>query len=146
MNYSGSCHCKNIQLVFQTEIPNADIQPRVCTCNFCTKHNAVYISDPQGDLTVTVENAQHISSYQHGTNTAGFIVCNQCGVFAVALSKIKGRVYAVLNTRTLDSATFTNPPQQFDYDGESTEERLKRRSRNWIGQVTLENCGDSLLN
>ncbi|MDP6264871.1 MAG: hypothetical protein QGG98_06420 [Pseudomonadales bacterium] len=137
--YSGSCHCGNIQLEFTTKIPHSEIQPRICTCSFCSKHNAVYISDPKGDLAVSVENPLEISAYQHGTNTAGFIVCKQCGVFAVALSKINRKVHAVLNVRTMDGAAFVNAPQLFDYDGEAKEERLARRSRNWIGQVTLEN-------
>jgi hypothetical protein len=85
---------------------------------------------------VNVGDASLVSRYAFGTKTAEFHVCARCGVVPVVTSRIEGRLYAVVSVNAFDgvdpslvrraSATF---------EGESEEDRLARRQRNWIADV-----------
>ncbi len=55
---SGSCHCGNI--TFEASVPNTicGYRPRVCDCDFCSKHGEAYLSDKNGKLSVTANNQE----------------------------------------------------------------------------------------
>jgi hypothetical protein len=76
----GKCHCGNISFSLAWEPTPAEIQARVCTCSFCTKHGGVWTSYPRGALEVTVRDPAIVSKYAHGTRTAEFHVCARCGI------------------------------------------------------------------
>jgi len=63
----------------------------------------------------------------------------KCGAVPFVTSEIEGKMYAVINVNTLegfDPGRFDESPS--DFDGEDRENRLDRRSRTWIPDVTLE--------
>jgi hypothetical protein len=77
--------------------------------------------------------------YEFGTKTAQFHVCMDCGVVPVVTSLIDGRIYAVVNVNAFDDVEarlLKRSPASFD--GESEGDRLARRQRNWIGNVTFD--------
>jgi len=85
-----------------------------------------------------VKRRELVSQYAFGTRTAHFHVCRLCGVVPVATSEIEGRVFAVVNVNA-----FSNVPAAMlrhsaaSFDGEDTSDRLARRARNWIGDVSF---------
>ena len=83
-----------------------------------------------------------VSRYRFGTESADFLVCRQCGVVPVAISRIDGTNYAVVNTNTFDRRDkLMGETAITDFDGELIGDRLARRTRNWIADVSIVNAG-----
>jgi hypothetical protein len=134
----GRCHCGNISFTLDWDPSPAEIPARACGCSFCTKHGGVWTSCPDGVLRVLVNDPAQASAYAFGTRTAEFHVCRTCGIVPVATSRIEGRLYAVVSVNAfedLDPSRIRRAPSSFE--GESEEDRLARRRRNWIGNVEL---------
>jgi hypothetical protein len=79
-----------------------------------------------------------VSRYRFATNTADFFVCRRCGVVPFVTSEIEGELFAVVNVNTFDAVD----PTVFEssvtnFDGELREDRLARRARTWIRNVTI---------
>ncbi len=139
----GGCHCGNIRFTFHWPGGPGPIPVRACGCAFCTKHGGVWTSHPEGRLGVRVRDAGSLGRYRFGTATADFHVCATCGVVPLVSSEIDGRAYAVVNVNcfeNVDAAELDRAPA--DFEGESTEHRLARRKRNWIGEVAFEVADD----
>jgi len=135
---TGNCHCGNVEFYFYTDKVVGELPVRACTCTFCIKHAARYTSDPAGHIKVVIHESKFLSSYRHGTGTADFLVCSRCGVCPLVLCLINDELHAVVNINALeDIAMFTQPAKSVDYDGETQQQRLVRRKKNWISQVTV---------
>lgn len=138
MELRGRCHCGNIDLVLHWTGDPHGIPARACGCTFCTAHGAVWTCHPQARLEVTIREPAHVSEYAFGTETAQFRVCTRCGVVPLSTSTIDGVVYAVVNVRTLQGVDPGDLRHaSADFDGEALEDRLARRSRNWIADVRV---------
>jgi len=136
--FDGGCYCGNIRFTFVWPEAGETIPTRACSCTFCRKHGGVYTSHPDARLDVTVEDAGKVEKYRFGTGTADFHICRTCGVMPVITCSMDGTLHAVVNVNTLNGvepSAFT--PATADFDGETTEDRLARRKRNWVGTVTM---------
>lgn len=136
MRIHGSCHCGNIAYVLDWEPDPLSIPARACGCTFCQRHGARWTAHPAARLRTSLRDADRVTAYAFGTGTAEFRVCACCGVVPLAISRIDGRDYAVVNVNT-----FTDVPpsllqvQPVDFDGEDETVRLERRKRHWIADV-----------
>lgn len=133
----GGCHCGAVRYSLEWPEPPAVIPARRCGCSFCTRFNGIWTSHPGARLEMRVAGDVPMSRYRFGTRTADFRFCSRCGVALLATCEIGGSTRAVLNVNTLDE----DQKIEFDssdscFDGESLEQRLARRGRNWIGTVT----------
>ena len=138
MRILGSCHCGNIAFELDWTPEPTEIPARACTCSFCAAHGGVWTACPGGALRITQRDSGRISNYTFGTKTAQFHVCAICGVVPVVTSRIDGHLYAVVNVNTFQDVAphmLSRAPVTFDNEGET--ERLARRKRNWIGDVTF---------
>jgi hypothetical protein len=142
MLISGSCHCGNISFDLTWQPEPTEIPARACTCSFCTKHGGVWTSCPSGSLKVAVKDPALVSRYVFGTKTAQFHICSSCGVVPVVISRIDGRLYAVVSVNALEgvqSSLVRHAPASFEE--ESEDARLARRRRSWIAQVEYVESG-----
>lgn len=139
MLISGRCHCGNITFTLDWKPEPTEIPARACTCTFCTKHGGVWTSCPTGSLSIVVRNPSQVSRYAFGTETADFHICTQCGVVPVVTSEIDGKLFAVVNVNTFENvdASLLNHSSSTLGD-ETSDQRLGRRQRNWIGNVVLQ--------
>ena len=138
----GRCHCGNIAFTLDWGSDPAEIPARACTCSFCTKHGGVWTSHPGASLAVAVADPTRVAPYAFGTRTATFHVCATCGVVPVVTSTIDERVYAVVSVNAfenVDPARLRRAPARFE--GEAEDERLARRKRNWIADVSFVGKG-----
>jgi len=134
----GGCHCGNIRFVFDWPEAATTIPGRACGCTFCCKHGAAYTSHPRGRLEVTIADPEQVHDYRFGTGTADFMICRTCGVVPVVTSAIDGTLYAVVSVNAFESADRADVEvAAADFEGEATDDRLARRRRNWIGDVTV---------
>lgn len=132
----GRCHCGNIAFTLTWDPDPLEIPARACTCTFCQKHGGVWTANPNGTLQVTIRHPALVSRYAFGTETAEFHTCTRCGVVPVATCQIDGHLYAVVSVNAfenVDPALLRRAPVTLD--GETTEARLARRKRGWIGTV-----------
>lgn len=135
----GSCHCGNIRFELDWQPEPAEIPARACGCSFCVKHGGVWTSCATGRLRIDVRRRDRVLPYEFGTKTAQFHVCTDCGIVPVVTSLIEGRLYAVVSVNAFDDVEarlLKRSPASFD--GENEGDRLARRQRNWIGNVTFD--------
>jgi hypothetical protein len=117
----------------------ARISARRCGCTFCTKHGGIWTSNPAGALAVNVVRSAQVSRYAFETGTAEFLVCARCGVPPLVTSRIEGRLYAVVNVNTFDDIDPGSIEiSRASFEGEAVDDRLARRQRGWIPDVTIE--------
>lgn len=142
MRIEGKCHCGNISYVLNWPDDGAGIPVRACGCGFCTKHGAAWTSHRGSELIAEVRDASLVSKYRFGTGTADFHVCARCGVPPLVTCVIDDRLYAVVNTNTLEGIESSSLVRSAtNFDGEGTGERLERRKRNWIPTVRISISG-----
>src|SRR3954466_15705867 len=140
MLIEGRCHCGNVALELAWPAHRAEVPARACSCSFCMKHGGVWTSDPSATLTVTIADPSKVSSYAFGTRTATFHVCSRCGTVPFVTSEIAGRRYAVVNLNALENVDpSTIRRATANLEGEDVEDRLARRTRNWIADVRIHN-------
>lgn len=135
----GACHCGNIRFVFHWPEAGGAISVRACGCSFCVKHSGVWTSNPEGWVELIVGDASQVNRYRFGTGTADFHICSNCGVAVIATSNIDGSAYAVVNVNCFDDVECGELAESAsDFDGETAEDRLARRQRNWSPLDFLE--------
>ena len=131
----GSCGCKNISFKWSITANVLLKSPRACQCSYCCNKQASYLSDANSELVIQIQHNQAHDIQKHGTGTADFHECSECGDLVVVTSMIDGNLYAVVNAKTLEEKTKLLPPAIAAYERESRQARLARRKRNWIAVV-----------
>jgi hypothetical protein len=141
----ASCHCGAVRV--RLDWPQSGkasgkaIPVRACGCALCTKHRAVWTSHPDGRFHLEIADPAQVARYRFGTRTADFHVCLTCGVMPIVTCSIDGTLYAVINVNTFDDVGRDELIETAtDFEGETTDDRLARRRRNWtpgaIGTAT----------
>jgi hypothetical protein len=134
----GGCHCGNVSFLLHWPESAAEIPVRECGCTFCQKHGAAWTSNRDAVFEIALASPALVSKYRFGTATAEFHVCSTCGVVPFVTNTIDERLYAVVNTNTFDDhAGFSLSRSASDFEGEEVADRLARRKRNWIANVTI---------
>ena len=133
---NGRCHCGNVSYALEWPTVLTKLPLRRCSCSFCTRHGCIWTSHPDATLVTAVREPERVSHYRQGTGTADFFVCRNCGVVCYSLCEIDGRLYSIVNARTLEGdALQTGRITSINFEGEELADRLARRTRNWIGRV-----------
>lgn len=146
MTLGGGCHCGRLRVAFSTVLDPAGITPRACDCSFCQKHGAAYVSDPAGQLSISIAAPDDLHRYRQGSNTAEFLFCGHCGVLVAVVLDHDGRTHGAVNARCLDATTrlgnaVTASPQQL-----AAAEKVDRWLRLWIPDVELLVAGSTSTN
>jgi hypothetical protein len=130
--WRGGCHCGALGFEYRTDKAPADWPVRACQCSFCLKHGGIYTSDPAGGLRFTHEDESALVRYRFGQETADFVFCGRCGGYLGAVTEEGGQPLMVINLRALDPQPEGLPAAQpMSYEGESKNERDRRRSARW---------------
>jgi hypothetical protein len=130
--HRGGCHCGNLRLHLHLSQAPQDTRLRTCGCSFCRAHNTRTISDPHGSVEIWAEDWLLVEPYRFGSGAAEFLICRRCGVYIGAVCETAAGTRAVINSNSLDDrAAFTRQAAPVDHDGETTEDRLSRRTANW---------------
>lgn len=133
----GSCHCGNLSLSFFTTLPPTSFNPRACDCSFCSKHAAMYVSDPSGRLIINVRDSNGLGKYQQGSQTIDLIFCRNCGVLVAAICEKEGTILGTINARCLDEYEGFGEPVVVSPQTLSKEEKTTRWDAIWIKEVQL---------
>jgi hypothetical protein len=136
--YSGGCHCGNLAFAFAASAPLDALGLRADQCSFCRAHGARYTSDPNGTMSISVQDADALVRYRFGLRTADFLICARCGVYIGALMEDGGKSWFAVNVNTLRPP----PPEDFpivpfDYDSEDVPARIARRRQKWTPVIAF---------
>jgi hypothetical protein len=134
----GACHCGNIRWEMQLSRSPSMYNPRTCDCDFCRKHGAAYVSDPNGTLRVWIKAERDSRIYRQGTRMAEFLICGICGILLAVLYPTQGCRYAAVNSN-LAGATAFGPEKSGSPERLSEADRVKRWQELWFSNVAL-NC------
>lgn len=135
---SGGCHCGNIQV--EVELPHAPsaYHPRACDCDFCRKHGAAYISDPQGSVRIQVKDAQQRSKYRHGSGIAECLICRNCGVLVGVVYEDHGRRYAGINSKVIDGSPGFAEEVMVSPKTLPDDKKVERWKELWFADVSID--------
>jgi len=129
---TGSCHCQRLQLALHGSLEPVAISPRACDCSFCQKHAAAWLSDPDGELVITVAEADALGRYRQGSESAEFLGCCHCGVLVAVVFATDAGLRGAINVRCLDRAGEFAPTQTVSPQQLPAEERRERWRRLWM--------------
>ncbi|MGA9853768.1 MAG: aldehyde-activating protein [Gammaproteobacteria bacterium] len=96
---NGGCHCGNILMDMEITRAPDSFNPRACDCDFCRRHNAAYVSDPQGSLAIRIKDVNLSAKYRQGSGQGEFLFCRNCGVLVSVIYRNKRGLYATVNAR-----------------------------------------------
>ncbi|MFZ5844514.1 MAG: aldehyde-activating protein [Pseudomonadota bacterium] len=139
---TGSCYCGNLQLAIGLSQSPADYQPRACDCEFCCKHGAAWLSDPDGVLTITVRDDARLRRLKQGDELAEFLLCADCGVVVAVSYEAAGTRFAAINARAVtlpaDRAQAFAEPVPASPKRLSAAEKTARWQQLWFRGVILQ--------
>jgi hypothetical protein len=139
----ASCHCGNVRVTLDWPDRGPAIPVRACGCGLCTKHRAAWTSHPGGRFQLRIGDDSRVARYRFGTKTADFHVCLTCGVIPIVTCSLEGARYAVVNVNTFDDVDRSQLVEAAaNFEGETTENRLARRRRNWTPEAVGSDGGD----
>ena len=133
---SGGCHCGNIRIELELPRTAGTYNPRACDCDFCRKHRAAYVSDPQGSLRILVSRAGDCSRYAQGSGQAELLLCRNCGVLVAPLYRDAGRLYGAVNANAVEGVAF-GAQQPVSPRALSASDKAQRWKQLWFSDVTM---------
>lgn len=132
----GGCHCGAIRLALTLSRRPHETPVRACDCTFCRAHGARTVSDPAGQVALTLRAPDGTHRYRFGLRTADFLVCRECGVYVAAVANTERGLKATVNINALDEhALFQRMAAAVSYGAETAEGRLARRAANWTPAI-----------
>ena len=133
----GGCHCGNIHIEVElTRVPE-EYHPRACDCDFCTKHAAAYVSDPQGSLGIRIEDTDKTACYKQGSGQAEFLLCTECGTLIGVTFTEAGHLYGAVNAHIFDGGVPFGAEQAVSPKTLSAGEKAKRWQDVWFPDVSI---------
>jgi hypothetical protein len=134
---SGGCHCGNIRMQMQLAREPAAYRPRACDCDFCRKHDAAYVSEPQGTLHLQIAEESAAGRYRQGSGQAEFLLCKRCGVLVAVLFRGEGQLHATVNSRAVDAGVTFGPEQSVSPQKLAPADKAQRWQEIWFRTVTV---------
>lgn len=127
----GRCHCGVLNYTLAWPFTSAPTL-RACGCDYCSRHGALWTSDPKAVVTLAIVDATLVLPYRFATASADFLVCRRCGVLTLARCALADGERCVINANTFENLGIEHCGRvATDFDGEDREQRLARRQRNW---------------
>ena len=132
----GGCHCGNIRVALELTRSAGSYNPRACDCDFCRKHRAAWVSDPQGSLLIEIRDERDCARYAQGSGQAQLLLCRRCGVLIAPLYRDGGRLHAAVNANAVDGAVF-GAPQAVSPKALAAGDKVARWKDLWFSNVTI---------
>jgi hypothetical protein len=132
----GGCHCGNITVRVELERAPDAYAPRACDCEFCRRHGAAWVSDPQGSLLIQIRDEADTGRYAQGDRLAEMLLCRNCGVLVSALWR-EQRLYGVVNANALAQRVAFAATKPVSPRTLSADAKRSRWRSIWFANVTV---------
>jgi hypothetical protein len=132
--YLGRCSCGFVEICLRSRLAPNEFQPRsdAPTCHFCREHDGVWVSDPDGLLTLPPDSRTLVRRF--ASEEVRFHSCRQCEslVYALFEDESTGRAVAVVRVALLEVIrTAARPTLVTNFEGEGLAQGRRRRLENW---------------
>jgi hypothetical protein len=108
------------------------LTPRACDCDFCMRHRAAWVSDPEGQLRIHARSAL-LQRYRQGSGQAEFLLCRECGVLvAVVARSADGSLIGAANRNAFDGRAAFTDEKSVSPRLLAAEVKLARWSQLWM--------------
>lgn len=135
MSMRGNCKCNNIEVVWRTV--DFSLVPRACQCEYCLAKGAAYVGKSGTAVEVLVHKERLHRVIEHGSGSARFHECANCGDVVFVTADIDGEVYGVLNALCMKNTLGFPSQVKTDFRGYSAEQKRERWRQNWCYPVTI---------
>jgi hypothetical protein len=135
-SFTGGCHCSNISVSVELMRAASSYSPRACDCEFCRRHGAAWVSDPQGSLRIHVRDQRDTGRYRQGAGIAEMLLCRNCGVLVAALWQ-GPQLLGVVNANVLEGRDSLPAVQPVSPKILSAEAKMNRWQKIWFADVRL---------
>lgn len=130
-DHAGGCHCGSIRWRFRSRHALDGFSPRACDCDFCTRHRAAWVSDPQGELRVDDRDGR-LRRYGQGSGQARFLFCGRCGTLvAVTCIDRNGALRGAVNRNSFDDGQQLGVEVAASPQRLAADEKLDRWTQLW---------------
>ena len=133
----GQCHCKEITFEAKISFEPENYRPRSCDCDYCYKQGVMVLSDPAGELEITIKNKESLSRYTHGSRTADCLFCKVCGVVMAVCYEEDGVCYGAINTKALERSVEFGDPFVVSPKTLGPSEKTTRWKQLWFKDVNM---------
>lgn len=127
--YLGLCSCGKVKVELLLPHELSGYAPRACDCAFCTIHDVAYLSDPDGQFTITCEYPPKMA--QQGSNQASFLMCASCGDVLCATYSFDNKLKGALNVKVLNDFPHLAKAQVVSPRQLSPQQKVARWKRLW---------------
>ena len=134
--FTGGCHCSNLTVSVELTRAASSYSPRACDCEFCRRHGAAWVSDPQGSLLIHVRDQGDTGRYRQGAGIAEMLLCRNCGVLVAALWQ-GAHLHGVVNANVLEGRDALPPVQPVSPKVLSADAKVNRWQKIWFADVRL---------
>lgn len=138
----GSCKCKNIEVRWR--VLDLSMIPRACQCTYCKSKGAAYVSKAGSRVEVVINNVSQHKIVQHGSRSAEFHECTNCGSVVLVTSNIEGVKYGVLNANCMSNEKGFQTPIETNFSSQSAIEKQERWRENWCCPVLISSDSSGL--
>jgi hypothetical protein len=135
---SGGCYCGNLRVDLEVSREPGTYHPRACDCDFCRKHGAAWVSDPQGSLAIRIRDESNTGFYRQGSGLAECLLCRNCGVLVAVLYRKDGQVSGAINAKAVAGGTIFGAEHTSSPKSLSEGEKTKRWQDLWFSGVRIE--------
>jgi hypothetical protein len=139
MSISGGCGCNNIKITWHTV--DHSMVPRACQCDYCLSKAAAYVTKSGTRFDVLICNDKLHKEVQHGSNSAIFHECTNCGQVIFVTSDIDGEVYGALNANCLNNKLGFSASVKANFSDQTAEQKRERWLENWCHPVLITRRG-----
>ncbi|BAL26680.1 GFA family protein [Azoarcus sp. KH32C] len=134
---NGGCHCGGLRIELDLPRAPASYAPRACDCDFCRKHGAAYLSDPEGRLRIRAR-PEALGRYRQGSGRAEFLFCRNCAVLVGVAYEEQGRLYATVNSRVVEGDAPFAEQRSVSPQTLSADEKVARWKEVWFSEVRID--------
>jgi hypothetical protein len=132
----GSCSCNNIEVVWHTV--DLSVVPRACQCEYCLAKGAAYVSKSGTAVEVLIHKERLHSTVAHGSGTARFHECGNCGDLVFVTAQIDSEIYGALNALCMKNRLGFPAPVSTNFTSQTFEKKRERWRQNWCHPVTIK--------
>lgn len=135
--FEGGCRCGGVSVTYCCHTAVAETPVRGCQCEYCAPQQHGFLSAPDAAVAVQVRHPAIIYAHRFGTYTADFCHCAVCNELVFVRADIDDKTYAAVSVQALRNGHEFAPAAAVDFDGESPQQRARRRSETWASNFSL---------
>jgi hypothetical protein len=129
-SYLGRCSCGNVHFDLLLSNILSTYPTRSCDCDFCTRRNIAYLSDPLAQLSIT--SVSPLKIFRQGSNQASFQLCPICADVVCVNYKLEDVLKGALNVRMLDDQALLSPARVVSPKRLTPQQKVVRWNAAWM--------------